>query len=93
MRSRQLLTLLLGLAVSGTALAETVVVNDQVQVRESALQRPKRGISMSDVERQFGAPLSKHDTVGQPPITRWDYNGFCVVFEKDRVIDSVVTSG
>ncbi len=93
MRSRHLLTLLLGLAVSASALAETVVVNDQVQVRESTLQRPKRGATMGDVERQFGAPVNRHATVGQPPITRWDYNGFCVVFEKDRVIDSVVTAG
>lgn len=93
MRSRHLLTLLLGLTVSAGALAETVVVNDQVQVRESALQRPKRGTTMSDVERQFGAPVNRHATVGQPPITRWDYIGFCVVFEKDRVIDSVVTAG
>jgi hypothetical protein len=34
--------------------------------------------------------VNRHPTVGAPPITRWDYNGFSVVFEKDRVIDSVV---
>jgi hypothetical protein len=80
------------------ALAETVVVNDQVQVRESQLDRPKRGSTMSEVEKRFGAPVSRHATVGgnsphQPPITRWDYNGFAVVFERDRVIDTVVTGG
>jgi hypothetical protein len=42
------------------------------------------------VEKQFGAPVTRHPTVGKPPITRWDYNGFAVVFEHDRVIDSVV---
>jgi hypothetical protein len=31
--------------------------------------------------------------VGAPPITRWDYAGFSVFFEHDRVIDAVVTSG
>jgi hypothetical protein len=48
---------------------------------------------MSDVEKQFGAPASRHPTVGEPPITRWDYNGFAVFFERDRVIHAVVTGG
>ena len=79
------------------ALAETVVVNDQVQVRESQIDRPKRGSTMSEVEKRFGAPAARRPTVGgnsphQPPITRWDYNGFSVVFERDRVIDTVVSA-
>jgi hypothetical protein len=48
---------------------------------------------MTQVEAKFGAPVTKHDAVGQPPITRWDYAGFSVFFEHDRVIDSVTTSG
>jgi hypothetical protein len=80
------------------ALAEIVVVNDQVQVRESQIDRPRRGSTMSEVEKRFGAPTARRPTVGgnsphQPPITRWDYNGFSVVFERDRVIDTVVTGG
>jgi hypothetical protein len=71
------------------------VVDEAVQVRDSQLDRPKRGLTMEQVEKQFGAPATRHPTVGgssqaQPPITRWDYNGFSVVFERDRVIDSVV---
>jgi hypothetical protein len=93
MNTRILAALALGCALTGTALAETVVVNDKVQVRESQVPTPKRGSTMSDVEKHFGAPAEKHPTVGQPPITRWDYNGFAVVFEHDRVIDSVVTGG
>jgi hypothetical protein len=96
MQTRILAALLCGCAVAGSALADTVVVNDQVQVRESQIERPKRGISMAEVEKHFGAPVTRHPTVGgggahQPPITRWDYNGFSVFFERDRVIDSVVT--
>jgi outer membrane protein assembly factor BamE (lipoprotein component of BamABCDE complex) len=82
-----------GLCFASTALAETIVVDDQVQVRDSAVDKPKRGVTMSQVEAKFGAPVTKHDAVGQPPITRWDYAGFSVFFEHDRVIDSVVTSG
>ena len=29
-------------------------------------------------------------TVGQPPITRWDYREFSVYFEYDHVVKSVI---
>jgi hypothetical protein len=98
MQTRILAVLLAGCAVAGSALADTVVVNDQVQVRNSQVERPKRGLTMTEVEKHFGAPVTRHPTVGggsphQPPITRWDYNGFSVFFERDRVVDSVVTGG
>jgi hypothetical protein len=85
--------LVYSLGTVGTAMAETIVVDDQVQVRDSGVTKPKRGITMTQVEAKFGAPVTKHDAVGQPPITRWDYAGFSVFFEHDRVIDSVTTSG
>ena len=95
MQTRILSALLCGCALASAAFAETLVVNDQVQVRESQLDRPKRGLTMDQVEKQFGAPATRHPTVGgssaqQPPITRWDYNGFSVFFERDRVVHSVV---
>ena len=93
MYTRTLAALLAGCALGTAALADTVVVNDKVQVTPSEVQTPRRGSTMSDVEKRFGAPVTRHATVGQPPITRWDYNGFAVVFEKDRVIDSVVMNG
>jgi hypothetical protein len=77
---------------AGLAMAETIVVDDQVQVRESTTDKPKRGVTMTQVEAKFGQPVTKHDAVGAPPITRWDYAGFSVFFEHDRVIDSVITS-
>lgn len=98
MQTRILVALLCSCAAAGSAVAGTVVINDQVQVRESRLDVPKRGLTMGDVEKHFGAPVTRHPAVGggsphRPPITRWDYNGFSVFFEKDRVIDSVVTGG
>jgi hypothetical protein len=96
MQTRILAAVLCGCALVSAAVAETLVVNDEVQVRQSQLDRPKRGLTMDQVEKQFGAPPTRHPAVGgssqaQPPITRWDYNGFSVFFERDRVIDSVVT--
>ena len=98
MQTRILAALLCGCALASAAVAETIVVNDQVQVRDSQVDRPKRGLTMHEVEKKFGAPATRHPAVGgssqqQPPITRWDYNGFTVVFERDRVIDAVVTGG
>ncbi|HTT06013.1 MAG TPA: hypothetical protein VMF64_12050 [Steroidobacteraceae bacterium] len=70
--------------------AETVVVGDQVMVRQTEVPHPKRGMSMAEVQKHFGDPRERHPTVGTPPITRWDYPNFAVFFEKDLVIDAVV---
>jgi hypothetical protein len=93
MNTRILVALFCGLAASGAAVAETLVVDDQLTLRDSTVERPKRGSTMTEVEKHFGAPVEKHATVGQPPITRWDYAGFAVFFEHDRVIHAVATSG
>ena len=93
MHTRNLAALLCACSLAGTAVAETVVVNDKVEVMSSQVDRPKRGTTMGDVEKHFGAPVNRHPTVGAPPITRWDYSNFAVFFEGDRVIDAVVTSG
>jgi hypothetical protein len=93
MRIRYFVALACGFAAAGAAYADTVVVDDHVMVRESPVARPARGSTMTAVEAKFGAPATRHPTVGAPPITRWDYAGFSVFFERDRVIHAVVTSG
>jgi len=85
------LSLLAGSLLAGIAGAETLVVNDQLTVREAPGERPARGMRMTAVEAHFGAPQNRHAAVGEPPITRWDYPGFAVFFERDRVIHAVVT--
>ena len=91
MHKTLLLTALLSapLLSGGLASAETLVVDDQVVVRESTVERPGKGATMATVEARFGAPQTRHPTVGEPPITRWDYAGFSVFFERDRVIHAV----
>jgi hypothetical protein len=84
------LTVVLAVALGGAAGAETIAVDDQVMVRESDIARPSRGMTMHAVEAKFGAPAARHEAVGEPPISRWDYHGFRVFFEKDRVIHAVV---
>lgn len=53
---------------------------------------PVRGMDMDKVRRVYGDPLNTHSAVGDPPITRWDYENYSVFFEYDKVIHSVVTS-
>lgn len=86
-------TLFTSLAASTAAVAEIVVINDNVTVRESTIARPDRGMSMENVESKFGAPANRHAAVGQPAITRWDYPGFSVFFENQLVIHSVAVGG
>ena len=51
--------------------------------------RPSRGMTQARVESKYGSPVSTEAAVGEPPITRWEYSGFVVFFEYDRVIHAV----
>jgi hypothetical protein len=81
------------LLAAAPLVAETVVVNDQVEVRTVTVEMPARGMDMGAVEKRFGAPQTRHAAIGQPPITRWDYPGFSVYFEYQHVVHSVATGG
>lgn len=79
--------------VAGAAGADVLVLPEGEPVPEIRL--PAKGSSMAEVEKNYGAPRVKRPTVGgtspqQPPITRWDYDGFAVIFERDRMIDGVI---
>lgn len=76
--------------VAGAARADTLLIDGVEGDAQSASARPKSGMTMTAVESKYGTPTRKHATVGQPPITRWDYTGFSVYFENDRVIHAVV---
>ena len=81
--------LLTALVASGTAGADTLIMEGLEQSRVTADQRPGRGATMAAVEAKWGPPVSKGEPVGQPPIARWNYNGFVVFFEYDRVLHAV----
>lgn len=51
--------------------------------------KPARGMTQARVEANYGTPESRRSPVGDPPISRWDYDGFIVYFEYDKVIHSV----
>jgi hypothetical protein len=91
---KDLLIIALGLfCVAGSAAADVLKIPEGATAPTVTL--PNKGSSMADVEKKFGAPRAKRPTVGgdspkHPPITRWDYEGFSLIFEHDKVVDSVI---
>ena len=84
----------LAIALGATApvMAETLAIDGQVVIKPAGVETPQRGASMTAVEARFGAPANKSSTVGSPPITKWFYPNFVVVFEHDKVLHAVVTA-
>lgn len=65
-------------------------VESQPPNDDQGVSRPVRGLTMDEVRSKFGEPLEVDGPVGNPPITRWSYDHFTVVFESNYVIDSFV---
>ncbi len=57
---------------------------------EEGVSRPTRSMTMDQVEKRFGQPLTAHPSVGDPPITRWDYPEYSVFFEYNHVLTAVM---
>lgn len=72
----------------GTSYADTLTMEGIAPDADGA--RPSRGMTAASVESRFGAPVAKDAAVGDPPISRWEYQDFVVFFEYDRVIHAVV---
>ena len=65
--------------------------------QEQGMHLPRRGLSMAQVEKTWGAPQRKlsprgGDTRKHPVINRWDYAHFIVYFERSHVIHSVLNT-
>ncbi|MCU7876287.1 MAG: hypothetical protein KZQ84_05685 [Candidatus Thiodiazotropha sp. (ex Lucinoma borealis)] len=57
---------------------------------EEGISRPSRSMTMDQVTRRFGQPMNAYPSVGEPPITRWDYGNCSVFFEYKHVLTSVL---
>ena len=90
-----LIGLLAAAAFAPAALADNLLIN-RVQ-QEQGMNLPARGMSMSQVEKKYGAPNRKLDPRGgssakRPVINRWDYSHFIVYFERSHVIHAVLNT-
>jgi len=87
---------LVSASVAPSAHAGDTLLMQRVK-QEQSMNLPKKGMSMAEVERRFGAPTSKLDARGggsrkQPVINRWMYPGYIVYFERSRVIHTVLNT-
>ena len=84
------LTTLLCLGILSTTTVQADVLRIPISQQGSAsIKMPTHGDKQAQVIQQFGEPSKRHASVGQPPISRWDYPGFSVYFEQSTVINSV----
>jgi len=81
---------LIALGFAATANADTLLLEGISMDSSTASQRPRRGMSMENVEARFGQPTNRIAAVGEPPISRWEYPGFIVYFEHDLVLHAAV---
>lgn len=91
---------LLAFGLMLTASALSLAHADVLTVPENAAPAaagtlPAKGEAQAAVLRRYGEPGKRYPAVGgssaaQPPITRWDYDGFSVFFENSHVVHAVV---
>lgn len=93
------ISIVLGLSTFGLTifgLTTTTVYSETLQMPDApqsfSVTLPGRGMSMTEVLEKFGEPQSKDPEVGEPPITRWNYPNYNVVFEYQYVIHSLTTN-
>ncbi len=77
-------------SLGGFAVADTLQMEGTNNAsRFEQAGKPSRGMTQARVEADYGQPQQRHGAVGDPPISRWDYPGFVVFFEYDRVVHAV----
>jgi hypothetical protein len=93
--TRMVLTLMLAfiasLAPFGLLTADVLLIEEVRQAERMDL--PENGQSMDDVRARFGDPANRNAAVGDPPITRWDYDSFSVYYEYGLVLFTVLHKG
>lgn len=86
------IVLAITLAFTIQTVAADVLLIDEV--RQSArMNLPANGQSKTTVEARHGSPAKQYSAVGEPPITRWDYDKYSVYFEYNLVLFSVLHPG
>ncbi|MGK7294337.1 MAG: hypothetical protein ACNS61_00750 [Candidatus Wenzhouxiangella sp. M2_3B_020] len=77
--------------IANPALSDVLLIEE---VRESMRRDlPSNGLTKAEVRQRFGDPAREHSPVGEPPISRWEYEEYSVYFEHDLVLDSVLNRG
>jgi len=80
-----------GFAQPVTLSADVLLIEE---VRQSdRMDVPVNGMTTADVRARYGEPISTDSPIGDPPITRWEYDRWNVYFEYDIVLFTVLHKG
>lgn len=93
--TRMVLALILAVFTGFTQLSELsadVLLIEEVR-QSDRMEVPVNGLNTADVRARFGEPVTIHSTVGDPPISRWEYDRWSVYFEYDIVLFTVLHKG
>ena len=86
--------LLLGMltyCAAQSVLAEEVLLPIGAQGGElQSIDRPGRGTHRDTISQRFGDPISVNGPVGDPPITRLEYEDFYVFLEYEHTVHTVL---
>ncbi len=69
--------------------ADVLLIYDDI-TSDDRPDLPQNGMTQERVRLQHGEPILEHGAVGEPPITRWDYENYSVFFEYNLVITAVL---
>ena len=84
-------TILAGLLLPFSLSADVLLIEE---VRQSdRMEVPDNGMTTADVRARFGNPVREHSPIGDPPITRWEYEKWSVYFEFKVVLFTVLHKG
>ena len=71
-----------------TLSADVLLIEEVRQANQ--MDVPGNGMTSADVRTRFGEPVTIHSAVGDPPITRWEYDRWSVYFEYKVVLFTVL---
>jgi hypothetical protein len=89
--------LLFGLPVLAAVTLTSPVIADVLLIEEvrhvESMDVPLNGMTKNEVQARFGEPTRRHAAIGDPPITRWEYERWSAYFEYDRVLFTALHHG
>lgn len=82
------LMFIVAVTLSFSTIADVLLI-DRVEAQKG-INVPHKSATMNQVRNDFGDPINEYPAVGNPPITRWEYEMFVVYFEHEFVISTVL---
>ena len=75
-----------------SALSADVLLIEEVR-QADRMDVPGNGMTKADVRARFGEAVKTYSAIGDPPITRWEYDRWSAYFEYDVVLFTVLHKG